>query len=119
MGAADALSRRRVEKTSDYHTSAHHLCAISTVQPVWIQELVESYESDPVALQKIAQRLMNCTTDPDYHLDQQGLLKFKGKLYVGSANNIRHDLIKALHDSAVGGHSGQRGCLQRIQALFH
>ena len=47
------------------------------------------------------------------------MLKFKDKLYVGSTSNIRSKVIKALHDSTVGGHSSQRGCLHRIQTLFY
>ena len=66
----------------------------------------------------IPQLLLDPSSNSDYQFDK-GLLKFKGKLYVGTAKGIKDNLIKELHDSAVGGHSGQRGCLQRVQALFH
>ena len=35
-GAADALSRRKVEGTSDSNVAIHQICAISTVQPSWM-----------------------------------------------------------------------------------
>jgi hypothetical protein len=40
-GVADALSRRP-------HTQAH-LLAISSVQPVWLEDIVASYQHDPKA----------------------------------------------------------------------
>ncbi|XP_071919012.1 uncharacterized protein [Coffea arabica] len=83
-----------------------------------MQELVGSYEGDIEAQQKIAQLLLDPNAVTDFQLDK-GMLKFKDKLYVGAANNIRSKVIKALHDSAVGEHSGQRGCLRRIQSLFY
>ena len=67
-----------------------------------MQELVASYEGDNEAQQKIAQLLLDPNAVSDYHLDR-GMLKFKYRLYVGSANGIRGKVIKALHDSAVGG----------------
>lgn len=71
-------------------------------------------EAQPI----IAQLLIDSASNPDFQLEQ-GVLKYKGKLYVGSANNTRLNPVKALHDSAVGDHSGQRGSLFRIQSLFY
>nr|XP_027071740.1 uncharacterized protein LOC113696535 [Coffea arabica] len=87
-GVADALSRRRFEDPLEDMAVSHTMYAISSVQPAWMQELVASYEGDNEAQQKIAQLLLDPNAVSDYHLDR-GMLKFKDKLYVGSANSIR------------------------------
>ncbi|KAL2243822.1 UNVERIFIED_CONTAM: hypothetical protein Sindi_0500200 [Sesamum indicum] len=42
-----------------------------------------------------------------------------GKVCVGSHSGVREKIIKALHDSALGGHSGINGTYQRIKSLFY
>lgn len=80
---------------------------------MWMQELLDIYTGDIEVQQKLAELLLDPHADPDYQVEG-GVLKFKGKLYVGTANDIRARLIRLLHDSAIRGHSGQRGCLHRI-----
>lgn len=36
---------------------------------------------------------------------------------MGSNGNIREQVINALHNSALGGHSGQTVCLQRLKLI--
>lgn len=43
--------------------------------------------------------------------------KFKSRL--GTTNETRIKLIKALYTSTVEGHSGQKGCLHKVNTLFH
>ena len=38
---------------------------------------------------------------------------------MGNGNGKRQKLIKTLHESSTGGHSGQRACLQRIRNMFY
>ena len=38
---------------------------------------------------------------------------------MGSANEIRLKLIRALHSSVVGGHSGQRSYLRKVKSLLY
>ncbi|XP_071913949.1 uncharacterized protein [Coffea arabica] len=52
-GVADALSKRRFEGPYKDLAANHNVCAISTVQPTWMQELVDSYEEDTEVQQKI------------------------------------------------------------------
>lgn len=48
----------------------------------------------------------------------QGILKKGNKVYVGKIGNVRRKIIDTLHNSALGGHSGQTACLQRIKITF-
>ena len=63
-----------------------------------------------MAQELIPQLLLDPSSNSDCQLDK-GLLKFKGKLYMRTSKGIRGNLIKALHASVIGGHSGQGGCL--------
>ena len=38
---------------------------------------------------------------------------------MGSTNGLRDKLIQALYASVIGGHSGQKGCWQRLKTLFY
>nr|XP_027075980.1 uncharacterized protein LOC113699828 [Coffea arabica] len=114
---ADALSRL-YDRSSDEITRQGSYLAISSVTPLWIQELQKSYEADPQCQRIISQLLLDPAAQLQYEWDH-GLLIYSGKLYVGSNSGLRDKLIQALHASAIGGHSGQRGCWQRLKALFY
>ena len=48
---------------------------------------------DAQAQQKLSELVLDPNADPDYQVEN-GVLKFKGKLYVGIANGVRTYLIK-------------------------
>jgi hypothetical protein len=47
-----------------------------------------------------------------------GILRYKGKFWVGSNASLQHKLIAACHSSALGGHSGAPVTYMRIKNLF-
>ena len=112
---ANALSRSHETETK---TSLNSCQAISSVKPGWIAELQKSCETNSYYEDLITQLLLDPNSHTEYTLID-GILKYRGKIYVGDANNIRNQLIKALHASTVGDHSGQRNCWQKIKALFY
>jgi hypothetical protein len=48
----------------------------------------------------------------------QGLIKFKGKIWIGANVGLQTKLIQAFHASALGGHSRIHTTYQRINKLF-
>lgn len=46
-------------------------------------------------------------------------LKGRGKVYVGSSQELRQKIMQSMHSSPLGGHSGQGACLQRLQSFFY
>lgn len=74
------------------------------VQPTWIQKIISSYDEDSEAKEKIANAIV--TPDNNNYSRFRGLLHYKGKLYVGTDTDLRHQILAALHNSALGGHSG-------------
>ena len=48
-----------------------------------------------------------------------GLIRFKDKLWVAQNSALQTKIIHAFHASAIGGHSGMHATYQRIHRLFH
>uniref|UniRef100_A0A0A9BSM5 Integrase catalytic domain-containing protein n=1 Tax=Arundo donax TaxID=35708 RepID=A0A0A9BSM5_ARUDO len=106
--AADALSR------------VGHLMAIQTVseaQPLWIQEVLNSYNTDP-GTRQLAQLVIKSPDEHGYSL-HQGVIRHGDQIWIGENSALRTKLIAALHDSVVGGHSGAQATYQRVKRSFH
>ena len=48
----------------------------------------------------------------------QGLLRYKGRIWVGPDVTLQHQIITTFHSSPVGGHSGFPTTYRRIKLLF-
>jgi hypothetical protein len=106
--AADSLSR------------VGHLMAIqacSEVQPVWIQEIVNSYVTDPDAQRRLTELAVASPDEHGYSL-HQGLIQYQGRVWLGANSALQTKLISAFHTSAIGGHSGVQATYQRLKRLF-
>jgi hypothetical protein len=90
---ADALSRVG---------AMMELAVLSEVQPVWIQEILNSYETDVEAQELITQLLVHSPNEQGFSL-QQGIFRKGDRIWIGSNSALRTKLIAALHDSAMGG----------------
>ncbi|CAH9120068.1 unnamed protein product [Cuscuta epithymum] len=107
---ADALSRKELDKEGCY--------SLSTVKPVWVQQVLESYDKDPFFSQIIKEKLEDPVSHPDFEIFD-GILRYQGRLVIGSNTELRHTIYKELHASAVGGHSGIQGTYMRIKRVFY
>ncbi|WVZ64260.1 hypothetical protein U9M48_013810 [Paspalum notatum var. saurae] len=106
--AADALSRK------------HHwmtLQAVSTVQPAWLQEVLNSYTTDGKAQILLSQLAVTTPNAEGYSLDQ-GLIKYKGKIWIGHNSALQTKIIAAMHSTPIGGHSGINTTYYRVKKLF-
>ncbi|KAL0319955.1 UNVERIFIED_CONTAM: hypothetical protein Sradi_5257000 [Sesamum radiatum] len=92
--------------------------ALTRRVPLWVQEVQTSYEGNPLFLTIIQAKTLDATAYPDYSYEK-GILRRQGRVCVGSHGGIREKIIKALHDSALGGHSGVNGTYQRIKPIFY
>lgn len=108
-GAADALSR-----------CSHHeeICsAISVVTPQWCEDIVNGYQDDSQTMSLLTKVAASATVVPHFTLEN-GLMKYKNRIWVGRNPAIQLKLIQLLHSSPIGGHSGVLATLKCIQALF-
>lgn len=106
--AADALSRVG-------HLMA--LQAVSSAQPVWIQEVLNSYATDQHAQDLFKQLAVTSPDDQGFSLNK-GLIWFKGNVWIGDNSALQTKLIVACHSSALGGHSGQTATYLRLKRHF-
>ena len=105
---ADALSRR------DENAACQSIIAIVSG---WMKELEESYEKAGWLREILAQLVVNPTVVLDYTLTN-GLVRYKGRLVVGDDPTLKEKILKALHCSPAGGHSGIRVTYQKVNQLF-
>lgn len=110
---ADALSR--LPQTEHDNEDCQ---AITVVIPEWIQDIQNSYEGDIQAHKMLS--MIGTDSDPNrtYSLES-GILRYKGRIYVGDSNSIRTILLQDYHSSAFGRHLGIRATYQRIKGLFY
>lgn len=105
---ADALSRVG---------HAFSILAISGGQPIWLQEVLNSYTVDSKA-QHLRQQLAISSPNEEGYSLEDGLIKYKGCIWVGRNVGLQTKIIDALHSSAIGGHSGIQATYCRIKKLF-
>lgn len=107
-GAADTLSRVGHLLTTQI---------VSQAQPLWLQEVLNSYEVDPEA-QTLLQKLALSTEPVDGFSLQKGVITPAGRIWIGANAALKTRIIASFHDSAIGGHSGAQATYQRIKKLF-
>jgi hypothetical protein len=106
---ADALSRK----------SSHEMvcAAVSSTSPAWIQEVLAGYDQDEHTLSMMAKLAIDPTVVPHFTLSV-GLLRYKGKIWIGANPILHKKLLLACHSSALGGHSGFPVTHMRMNKLF-
>ena len=87
------------------------------MQPRWLEIIVEGYEKDPLAQKLLSELALSSPNDQGYALDK-GVIRYQGKIWLGSHSEAHDAVLKALHSSAIGGHSGMEATYQRVAALF-
>jgi hypothetical protein len=105
----DALSQRPQEE---------YLNSISTVVPLWITDVLTSYEGDPKCKELEEQLRLHPAAISNFTLTN-GILRYKTRIYVGASFELRNQLIDSFHNSALGGHSGERVTYTKLKSLFH
>jgi hypothetical protein len=91
--------------------------ACSTVQPAWLQEVINSYVTGPSAQQRLAELAISSPDEHGYSL-HMGVIRLHGRIWLGANTTLQTKLITAFHSSAVGGHSGVQATYQRLRKLF-
>lgn len=116
---ADALSRRD-EGTTEERGKEGVICAVSELQPQWMMEIKASYEGDEW-LRGLKEKLKASEErKQDSKLSEyQGIVRYKGRICVGSMGNWRQRVLEELHSSSLGGHSGITATYQRVKQNFY
>ncbi|GMY29210.1 Transposon Tf2-12 polyprotein [Fagus crenata] len=105
---ADALSRYTEEGEEK------QLLALSSPLPHWVDSIREDQQSHP-QVQQLIQRVHNDEAIGPWEV-RDGLLLFKGRLYLGADSVLRKDIVDQFHTSS---HEGLHKTFQRIRANFY
>ncbi|XP_059286411.1 uncharacterized protein LOC132039881 [Lycium ferocissimum] len=111
---ADALSRR--DDQQQVNNSSQCLVIVKLL-PQWIDDVLRSYEGDQDIIQAIS-RISTRPGDTTETTIQQGLVRYKGKVWIGKHGNLRQQLVNAIHVSGLGD-SGVMATYQRLKAVFY
>jgi hypothetical protein len=114
--AVDALSRNPSHHDDDTIQSSNCF-VVSTIQPKWLEEVVHIYDSDSYVSDIIAKLLLDSSSMHDF-VWHQGLLKHKGRIWIGNDLVLQQRLISAVHCSVVGGHSGVLVTYRKLKQMF-
>lgn len=106
---ADALSRRP--------HSGLELFGLSKGTPQWLLDVVDGYSHDPKAQQLLSELALKPSSTRPYSL-QKGIIRYKGRVWLGANNSLQQRVVSALHDSALGGHSAFPVTYCRVKQLF-
>ena len=68
--------------------------------------------------QIISHILIDPQSSPDHSFNND-LLRYQGKLYVGNQGKLKQQILHEVHNSGIGGHSGQLGTYKRISSYFY
>ena len=82
------------------------LSAISAPVPLWLYEIKSSYSTDAKCQELLSKLAVSLGSEPHFALNQ-GLLRYKGRLWVGSDPIWQQKIIEAFHASPMG---DIRGC---------
>ena len=118
---SDALSKKvEVEDLSpDDDVSEGVLCMVSFPTPSWLTDLKDSYASDQ-DVQGTFQAFQLGKDVPKGFSIQNGLLLYKGKIYLGFCDALKVAVLQQVHDSPLGGgHLGFLKTLHRVKRDFY
>jgi hypothetical protein len=90
---------------------------VTQVQPLWIQDVINSYATNVFAQDLLAQLVVHSPNEYDFSL-HQGVIRKEGLIWIAHNSALKTKLISALHDSAVEGHSGGQATYHRLKRLF-
>jgi hypothetical protein len=104
---ADALSRR----------ISPEINVVSEVVPQWLTDVQNNYSHDPTTQSLMAKLALDPSAVPNFTLTN-GLLRYKGRIWLGNDKVLQQRLVAALHTSPIGGHSGIPVTYSRLKNLF-
>ena len=105
---AEALSRMHEQDM---------IFSISMSTLAWLERLQQGYEEDTEAKQLLTELGLSSQNDKGYTL-VDGVIKHKGRVWVGNNTLAQQHILQTLHASGLGGHSGIQATYHRVKALF-
>jgi hypothetical protein len=115
---ADALSRQHLEHPENTVEQEDECMATSVDIPAWTLDVTASYDGDDHCLKLLQELAIDKNAHPHFTM-QSGILRYKGRIYIGQATDLKGKIFSSFHSSIFGGHSGYRVTYHRIKQLFY
>lgn len=112
---ADVLSRQHEDHLDAKDFS---LSLLSFPTPSWIPDLQASYLLDPETSALLEALQQGLLAPPSYSL-QQGLILYKGRLWIVKGSSFQFQLLEYIHDNPSSGHSGYHKTVNRAKRDFY
>jgi hypothetical protein len=93
------------------------MLAISSVKSSWLNDIVAGYQTDAATCNLLSKLALH-PEGVDGFVLRDGIIRKKGKIWLGFNPLLQTKVTEALHASATGGHSGFPVSLRRIHSLF-
>lgn len=111
--SADALSRH---PSLESEPTLIGCLAVSVMQPKWLHEVIQGYEHDETAGKLLSSLAIGQLHD-NFTL-QDGVIRYKGRIWLGNNSQLQTKVLLALHASPLGGHSGFPVTYRKVKNHF-
>jgi hypothetical protein len=81
-------------------------------------DITRSYVGEECCTKLLQEMTINKDSHPRYTI-QSGVIRYKGRLYIGSGEGLQGKIFDSFHSSIFGGHSGNQVTYHRIKQLFY
>lgn len=85
--------------------------------PKWLEIVIEGYQQDDSSKQLLSELALTGSNDKGFSLID-GVIRYKGRIWLGQHKEAHQAILLALHSSGLGGHSGITATYQKIKSLF-
>jgi len=85
--------------------------------PKWLETVIEGYQLDHKTKELLAELSLTGSNDKGYTLTD-GVIRYKGRIWLGQHKEAHQAILLALHNSGLGGHSGITATYHKVKALF-
>jgi hypothetical protein len=82
-----------------------------------MHQVIDSYVDDAYSQKLLAALTVDISGSALFTL-HSGIIKYKGRVWIGATKNLQLQIVTALHDSPIGGHLGFPVTYRRIKQLF-
>lgn len=91
---------------------------------LWMKLLLEAQQRDTFAQERVAtlsleERSSRSRDKPVWRLDEAGMLRYKGRIYVPDEPSIRQELVRSYHDPPMSGHFGASRTHELLTRIYY
>lgn len=84
---------------------------------MWVYKVLQIYVYDSFVQKILTAKAIDHTAYADFSISE-GILRYKGRVVVGSDTNLRNSILQEVHNTSYGGHSGIHGTYMRLKHAF-